>query len=161
MPPKKTLVICHSMHHGNTMRIAKTIARELNADIKLPSEVDSNDFTKYDLIGFGSGIYNRKHHISLFNLLDTIKQQDKLKSFIFSTATICYKKMHEPLRIALITKGFIVIDEFICRGFMNYGFTKYFFGGLNKKRPNELDLNNAEYFVIDLKTVFLSSLDKI
>ena len=161
MAPVKALVICHSMHHGNTMRIAKTIARELRADIKLPSEVDSNDFTKYDLIGFGSGIYNRKHHISLFNLLDTIKQQNKLKSFIFSTATICYKKMHEPLRIALNAKGVIVIDEFICRGFMNYSFTKYFFGGLNKKRPNELDFINAADFAINLKNIFQSSPDKL
>ncbi len=92
MPSGKTLVICQSIHHANTIKIANIIAREFNAYIRLPSEVDSNDFTKYDLIGFGSGIYNRKHHISLFNLLETIKQQDKLKSFIFSTATICNKK---------------------------------------------------------------------
>ncbi len=58
-------------------------------------------------------------------------------------------------------KGFIVISEFICKGFMNYSFTKYIFGGLNKKRPNELDFNNATDFAINIKNLFQSFPDKL
>ena len=66
----KVLIICQSIHHDNTMKVAKVIAAELNADIKKPSEVNTHQLTEYDVIGFGSGIYNRRHHISLFRLLD-------------------------------------------------------------------------------------------
>jgi hypothetical protein len=34
---------------------------------------------------------------------------------------------------------------------MNYGFIKYFFGGLNKNRPNENDLLRAEKFAAKIK----------
>jgi len=34
---------------------------------------------------------------------------------------------------------------------MNYSFSKYFFGGLNKKRPNAKDLNKAKNFAINIK----------
>jgi len=151
MSNKKTLIIFQSIHHGNTIKVAKVIANELDAEIKKTSEVNVNDIGKYDLIGFGSGIYNGKHHISLFKLIKNIEPQKNKKVFIFSTATICYKKMHEPLRQELVTKGFNIIDEFICRGFTDYSFIKYFFGSLNKKRPNEKDLIKAKDFAMKIK----------
>ncbi|MBL7054788.1 flavodoxin family protein [Candidatus Woesearchaeota archaeon] len=148
------LIICQSIHHGNTMKVAKVIAGQLNADIKKPSEVKPADINKYDVIGFGSGIYNGKHHISQFKLVENLEVQKNKKAFIFSTASICYKKMHEPLRQELISKRFDIIDEFICKGFINYSFIKYFFGGLNKKRPNEKDLSKAKDFALKIKDSF-------
>jgi flavodoxin len=150
---KKVLIICQSIHHGNTMKVAKVMAKELDADIRKPSEIKVDDIDKYDLIGFGSGIYNGKHHISLFNLIKKIKTQTNKKTFIFSTATTdtFRNKMHESLRCELINKGFSIVDEFICKGFMDYIFIKYFFGGLNKKRPNENDLKKAKEFALRLK----------
>jgi flavodoxin len=141
------------MYHGNTLKVAESIAKELGADIKNPSSVTTKDFEYYDLIGFGSGIYNRKHHESLFSLLNSLKTPEKKYAFIFSTASICYKKMHEPLRLLLISKGFYIVDEFICRGFMNSSFLKYFFGGINKGRPNQKDLESARKFAIKLKNI--------
>jgi flavodoxin len=151
MLDKNILIICHSIHHGNTMKVAEVIKEELKANIRTPFEVELNEIDKYDLIGFGSGIYNGKHHDSLFNLIKNLKIQENKKAFIFSTATISYKKMNDSLKQELISKGFDVIDEFICRGFMNYSFIKYFFGGLNKKRPNKKDLLNAKFFCIKMK----------
>lgn len=147
----KTLIICVSMHHGNTEKIAKAMAEVLDAEIKKPSEVNIEEITKYDLIGFASGIYNRKHHRSLFELVDKLKSQKHNKAFIFSTATIPFKVLHKPLKESLIDKGFDIIEEFCCKGFMNHSFTKYIFGGLNKGRPNEKDLENARKFAEDLK----------
>lgn len=155
MQHKKTLIVCQSIHHGNTIKIAKVIADELNADIKKPSEVKLDEFDKYDIIGFGSGIYNGRHHVSIFKLLREINLQNNKKSFIFSTATIPYKKMHEQLRKELVSKGFSIIDEFICRGFIDYSFIKYFFGGLNKSRPNKKDFEKAQEFAIKIKDSLL------
>lgn len=154
MSNKNVLIICQSIHHGNTMKVAKVIAEQLHATIKKPFEIKPEDISRYDLIGFGSGMYNGQHHISLFNLVKDSKTQKNKKAFIFSTASICVKKMHEPFREKLVSKGFDIIDEFICRGFIDYSFMKYFFGGLNKKRPNEKDLAKAKDFALKIKDRF-------
>ena len=151
MSCKKTLIICQSIHHKNTLKVAEVIADELGGVIKKPSEVDEGDLEDYDLIGFGSGIYNGRHHSSLFKLIDEIKPQKNKKTFIFSTATITYKKMHEALREELTAKGFKVVGEYMCKGFIDYGFTKYLFGGLNKKRPGKKDLRKAREFAAAIK----------
>ena len=53
-----------SMHHGNTEKIAKTMAKILDADLVQVKQVDAIMLEQYDLIGFGSGIYFGKHHES-------------------------------------------------------------------------------------------------
>jgi flavodoxin len=145
------LIICLSIHHGNTMKIARVISKKLNADLKKTSEVKKDDLNNYDLIGFASGIYNGKHHADLFKLIKEFEMQKNKKAFIFSTASVKYIKMHTALKKELTAKGFDVIDEFMCRGFMNYSFIKYFFGGINKNRPNKKDLLRAEEFAADIK----------
>lgn len=147
----KALIICQSIHHENTMKVAKVMTKVLGATIKKPTDVEEQDFVNYDIIGFGSWIYNGKHHISLFKLIESIDTQNNKKSFVFSTATICYKKMHEPFKQLLIKKWFTVVDEFMCKGFIDYWFLKYFFGGLNKHRPDEQDLAHAKEFALHLK----------
>jgi len=62
----KTLIIYNSTHHGNTKKIAKVMTEILNAELVKSDEVDITTLSKYDLIGFGSGIYYGKHHKSLF-----------------------------------------------------------------------------------------------
>ncbi|MGM0379596.1 MAG: flavodoxin family protein [Bacillota bacterium] len=149
----KVLIICKSIHHKNTLKIAKTISEKLNAIIKSPEEVNNKDINDFEIIGFGSGIYNGKHHISLFKLIDKLNFQRNKKAFIFSTASIRYKKMHKDLKDKLNNKGFIILDEFICKGFMSYSFIKYIFGGINKNRPNEKDILKAKKFAEKIKTL--------
>ncbi len=147
----KTLIVCKSTHHGNTMKVAQAVAEVLGADIRDPSEVTPGDLDRYDLVGFGSGIYNRRHHVSLFELVDSLDTPRNGRCFIFSTASTCYLRPHQPLKAALAAKGFDVVDEFVCRGFMDYGFTKYLAGGINKGRPNRSDLDGARAFAVKLK----------
>ena len=49
------------------------------------------------MIGFGSGIYHRKHHESLFKLLDKLLKQKIKKAFIFTTNGT-NKDSNKPLR---------------------------------------------------------------
>ena len=79
-----------------------------------------------------------------------IRIADK-KVFVFFTATLLVKSMHQPLNEILVDKGFVIVGEFHCKGFMTYSFTKYIFGGLNKGRPNEQDYKNAMHFAESLK----------
>jgi flavodoxin len=152
MVNEKVLIICESIHHGNTRKVAEAMANVLDAEIKRPSEVDISGICEYDLLGFGSGIYNRKHHISLFTLLDQIECQNHKRAFVFSTSTVLLKKLHTPIKEKLIDKGFIITGEYFCKGFMSYSFTRYIFGGLNRGRPNKNDLKKAEDFAINLRS---------
>lgn len=80
----KTLIIVSSTYHGNTLKVAKAMAQELNATIKCPKEVNSSDISSYDLIGFGSGINFASHNKEIISFVEKLSIAGK-KIFIFST----------------------------------------------------------------------------
>ena len=68
----RTLIIYHSFHHGNTQKIAKVLADELNAKIVHTEDQEIKNWDEYELIGFGSGIYNGKHHKNIMQLVEKL-----------------------------------------------------------------------------------------
>ena len=150
----KSLLVLFSYHHNNTEKIANVFAKVLDAQIKTPKQINSEELQEYDLIGFGSGIYGGKHHELLLDLADNLPQVTDKKAFIFSTSAIIrgakVAKDHSLLREKLQSKGYIIVDEFGCKGFNTNSFMKYF-GGMNKGRPNAEDLKHAEEFAQNLK----------
>jgi len=145
----KTLLTYISIHHGNTEKIAKVIANVLGAKLAKPQELEINTVTKYDLIGFGSGIYHREHHESLFKLLDKLPMQKNKKAFIFTTSGTD-KDYNKPLKEKLLERGFNIIGEFSCKGFDTWGPFKIV-GGINRRSPNEQDFKKARKFAEKLK----------
>ena len=149
----KSLVIVYSYHHHNTDKIAKVFANILDVQIKKPQQINPEELKKYDLIGFGSGIYGAQHHESLLDLADNLPQVTNKKAFIFSTSAIMGKNKvaddHSNLRKKLESKGYKIVNEFACKGFNTNSFLKYF-GGMNKGRPNADDLGRAEKFAQNL-----------
>ncbi len=152
--PMKSLLVLFSYHHKNTEKIAKVFVKVLDAQIKTPKQINPEELQEYNLIGFGSGIYDGKHHKVLLNLADKLPQATNKKSFLFSTAGMTGKtkvaKDHLLLREKLQSKGYMIVDEFGCKGFNTNSFLKYF-GGMNKGRPNAEDLKHAEEFAQNLK----------
>ncbi len=150
----KSLLILYSYHHKNTEKIARIFAKVLDAQIKTLQQVNLEELQEYSLIGFGSGIYSEKHHEYLLDLADRLPQITNKKAFIFSTSAIMgdakVAKDHSLLREKLQSKGYIIVDEFSCKGFNTNSFLKLF-GGMNKGRPNAEDLKNAEEFASNLK----------
>lgn len=142
----KSLVICKSVHQGNTRKVAEVIAKVLNAEIKGPEEV--NDVSAYDLIGFGSGIYMWRHHKSLFELVDRLDGEGK-KAFVFSTSGGGKEEYNKVLKEKLAGKGFDVVGDFACKGLDKYG-PLAIIGGLNKGHPDKDDLKKAEDFAKSL-----------
>ncbi|MFX1538787.1 MAG: flavodoxin family protein [Promethearchaeota archaeon] len=161
-------MVIKSIHHKNTEKIAKVFAEVLDAQIKMPEQINPEELQEYSLIGFGSGIYGSKHHKVLLDLADKLPQVTNKKAFIFSThgapfsfiekfgedmAEEVAEKMakdHLLLREKLQSKGYIIVDEFSCPGFNTNKFLKLF-GGLNKGRPNVEDLKHAKQFALNLK----------
>jgi flavodoxin len=140
----KTIVICVSVHHGNTKQIADAIADVLHAQVCTPDKVDAAMLADYDLIGVGSGIYYGKHHQSLFDFVDNLPLLSK-QAFVFSTRGGALDHNHEPLRQRLEGKGLNIVGEFSCKGLDTSGVFNYI-GGINNNRPNDNDLHDAREF---------------
>lgn len=149
----KSLLIVISYHHGNTEKIANVFAKVLDSQVTRPSQIGADGLKEYDLIGFGSGIYDEKHHRDLLALADALPQETDKKAFIFSTCSGVGEdrvfEQHATLRKKLQSKGYIIVDEFTCKGFNTNSFLRHF-GGINKGRPNAEDLRRAEEFARNL-----------
>ena len=155
----KSLIVCFSFHHNNTQKVAEAMAKVLDAEVKTPQQTNPEELQQFDLVGFGSGIYDEKHHASLLALADKLPQVTDKKAFIFSTSFVGVDshffgkvtgKFHIALREKLQSKGYTIVGEFNCKGFNTnriYGR----FGGMNKGRPNAEDLKHAEEFASKLK----------
>ncbi len=149
----ESLIICKSEHHENTQKIAESMADILNAEAVEPKNVDMEDVQKYDLIGFGSGIYFGKHHKRLLKLVDELPEINDKKAFVFATSGMgrfpIFHEFNKALKEKLVDKGFDVVDTFSCRGWDTNGIVGIF-GGLNKGRPNQNDIENAKEFIKNL-----------
>lgn len=147
----KSLIICVSIHHGNTLKIAQKMAEVLEGEIKKPTEVKPEDLTAYDLLGFGSGIYAFRHHKEILKLAKELPDMQGKPAFIFSTSGAKNGiKYHKALRQILEKKNCQILDEFNCLGWDSFGPFKLI-GGFNKDRPNEEDLNLASNFAQKIK----------
>ncbi|MFW9810082.1 MAG: flavodoxin family protein [Candidatus Thorarchaeota archaeon] len=148
----RSLIVVISIHHKNTEKVADVFASVLNSQVASPQEIDPDELQEYSLIGFGSGIYDEKHHRSLLGLADRLTEVTGNKAFIFSTSGVTFDaaRFHTPLREKLQAKGYRIVGEFNCHGFNTNSFLKYF-GGMNKGRPNAEDLKNAEEFALKIK----------
>jgi flavodoxin len=145
----------------NTKKVAEVIAQVLQAEIKNPQQLEPEKMQEYDLVGFGSGIDSGKHYRVLLDFADELQHVNGKKALIFSTSSMVGKdkvaKDHSTLRTILKSKGYVIVDEFACKGFNTNSFMKYL-GGMNKGRPNADDLKNAEEFAQKLRKTVLSSI---
>ena len=150
----KSLLVVYSYHHMNTKKVAEVFAKILDAPIKIPQQTDPKEPQEYDLVGFGAGIDSAKHYKPLLDFADRLPEVNNKHAFIFSTAALSSNKKlgedHSTLREKLESKGYVIVDEFQCKGFNTNSFLKYF-GGMNRGRPNAKDLKNAEKFALNLK----------
>lgn len=142
---EKILIICESMYHGNTQKLAIAMARKLNCRLITCEQAISENIQQYKAIGLGSGIYFTSHHPKLFDIVTRMKNTQK--AFLFSTHGRPFLgKYHESLKLALSNQGVPVIGEFSCRGYDCTGPYIIVSGG-NKGKPNESDQNKAAKFI--------------
>ena len=148
----KSLIVCVSVSHDNTRKVADRMAGVLEAEVADPEAVDADRIADYDLVGFGSGIYFMMVHPRLWNLVRCLPRVDGVPAFTFFTSggsEIPLVGYSQPIRRRLTSKGFRVLDSFSCRGFGTAGPLR-FIGGVNKGRPNDRDLDAAEAFAARL-----------
>ena len=152
----KTLIIYKSYHHLSTEKLAKTMAETMKAKLVKVDDAQPEMLSEYDLIGFGSGIYNYNHHKDLIKFIENMSSMDK-KVFIFSTSGNFRERHHNLIKEKLNQKSCKIIDEFNCFGdFRPLGFNLdvngplAFIFGKNKGHPDAKDLENAREFAKSL-----------
>ncbi|MFC9895781.1 flavodoxin family protein [Nocardia sp. NPDC127579] len=147
----KAVIVCTSVSHGNTKRVADVIGEVLDARVVTP---DQAELDGYDLVGFGSGIFLGSFHADLREFVRTLPQVSGTKAFVFATSGFPdagLQRFSRPMVEALGHKGFDVVGTYSCRAFDTYLPFKPV-GGIRKGRPNAEDLAQARSWAEGLRT---------
>ncbi|MEU7145953.1 flavodoxin family protein [Nocardia sp. NPDC046473] len=149
----KAILVCTSVSHGNTKRIADIMGHVLSARVVTPDQIDPAELADYDLVGFGSGIFLGAFHAQLREFVESLPQEPRRKAFVFATSGFPearFQRFSRPLVKLLEQKGFEVTGTFSCRAFDTFAPFKPV-GGIKKNRPNGADLAAARSFAERLR----------
>ncbi|WP_030723940.1 flavodoxin family protein [Streptomyces sp. NRRL S-237] len=148
----KTLLVCTSVSHGSTRRVAEAMGEVLGARVVAPEEVSAAEPAGYDLVGFGSGVFHRRMHPDLLGFVRALPASSG-RAFVFATSGLpesALAPFTRPMVRLLEGKGFEVEGTFACRGFDTWAPFRLI-GGINKRRPNGDDLAAARAFAEGLR----------
>ncbi|MEJ8671691.1 flavodoxin family protein [Streptomyces sp. MS1.AVA.1] len=148
----RTVIVCASVSHGNTRRVADSMAEVLGAEVVAPEQADLAEPARADLVGFGSGVFYGKLHPRLAEFVRALPA-GRGRAFVFATSglpEIAPAPFTRPLVRLLQGKGFEVDGSFSCRAFDTWTPFKLV-GGINKQRPNAGDLAAARTFAEGLR----------
>lgn len=146
------IIVCTSVHHHNTRRVAEAMASVIGGRVLDPGEEALVAARDGALLGLGSGIFFGSHHTQLVTFARSLPQTPDAAVFLFSTSGTGYRlprivgrDYHRTLRQVLLDKGYAIAGEFSCKGYDTYGvFGKL--GGVARGRPNAADLADAGAF---------------
>jgi flavodoxin len=148
----RTVIVCASVSHGNTRRVADSMAEVLGAEVVAPEQADLAEPAGADLVGFGSGVFYGRLHPRLTEFVRALPA-GRGRAFVFATSglpEIAPAPFTRPLVRLLQGKGFEVDGSFSCRAFDTWTPFKLV-GGINKQRPNAGDLAAARTFAEGLR----------
>jgi flavodoxin len=149
----KAVIVCTSVSHGNTKRIADAMGRVLDAPVVDPEQVDPAELSAFDLVGFGSGIFSGRFHPQLRRFVRSLPAGDRRRAFVFATSGLPepgFRPFTRPLVRLVEQKGFQVDSAFSCRAFDTWLPFKLV-GGINKARPDAADLAAAQAYAEALR----------
>ncbi|GHI41614.1 flavodoxin family protein [Streptomyces violascens] len=149
----KAMIVCVSVSHGNTKKVADVMAHVLEAPVVTPEQVDLAELSACDLVGFGSGIFSMAFHPRLREFIRSLPEEQRGKAFVFATGGLPETPLRpytRPLLRLLEQKGFEAADAFSCRALDTWLPFKPI-GGIRKQRPNADDLAAARTFAEDLR----------
>ncbi|MEU9146682.1 flavodoxin family protein [Streptomyces sp. NPDC048349] len=148
----RTVIVCVSVSHGNTRRVADTMAQVLDAKVVSPEEADPAELAGADLVGFGAGVFHSRLHPRLTDFARTLPPGPG-RTFVFATSglpEVPPAPFTRPLVRLLHGKGREVDGTFSCRAFDTWAPFKLI-GGINKQRPHAGDLAAARAFAERLR----------
>ncbi|QES51869.1 flavodoxin [Streptomyces venezuelae] len=148
----KAVIVCASVSHGNTRRVADAMAQVLGAKVVSPEQADLAELAGAELVGFGSGVFYSRLHPRLTDFVKALPT-GRGRAFVFATSglpEIPPAPFTRPLVRLLEGKGFEVDGSFSCRAFDTWAPFRLI-GGINRQRPNAGDLAAARAFAERLR----------
>jgi len=150
------VVVCTSVHHGNTRRVAEAMATACHGHVLEPGDEALRAAQDCALLGVGSGIFFGHHHRTMLDFARSLGAGRARPAFIFSTSgtgdrlpRLAGRDYHRRMRAALLERGFSIAGEFACRGYDTYGPWRIF-GGFSRGHPDDRDLRDAQSFILGL-----------
>lgn len=141
----KTAIVYRSPHHGNTKMLLDAIV-QAHPDVELiHAGKESLDSSKYDAIGFASGIYMGKLHREVRKAMDGLTGDGRKAFVLFTCGDTAGGKYADRVMELLQQKGFETRGYFWCVGLDTVG-PLVLFGGVHKGRPNADDAKDAVKF---------------
>ncbi|MFE1171344.1 flavodoxin family protein [Streptomyces sp. NPDC058773] len=148
----KSVIVCVSVSHGNTRRIADAMAHVLGAKVVSPEAAEPTELAAADLVGFGSGVFYGRLHPRLTNFVKGLPA-GRGRAFVFATSGLSEfppVPFTRPLIRLLEGRGFAADGSFSCRAFDTW-MPFRLVGGLHKQRPSAGDLAAARAFAERLR----------
>lgn len=147
----KSLIIYYSTYKNHTEKIAEIFAKKINADVINIKETKDVLIDHYDLIGFGSGVYQESLAPQLFRCVENMNLASK-DVFVFSTSGIGMAYYNKRLKKLLEMKGAKCRGSFACKGsFVSRDFSDVKIFEVMSKfaqgHPNDKDTSKAEKFI--------------
>ena len=153
---RRVLIVCTSVHHGNTRKVADAMASATCGIVLEPGAAAHEAARDGALLGLGSGIFFGSHHDSLLAFAQSLPQKVSGAAFLFSTSGTGYElprklglDYHRKLRAIIEGKGHEMVGEFACKGFDTYGPWGRL-GGIARGHPDATDLERARLFAAGL-----------
>ncbi|HPF87322.1 MAG TPA: flavodoxin domain-containing protein [Candidatus Limiplasma sp.] len=141
----KTAILYRSPHHGNTKKLINAIAKA-HADVTLvKAGEDSFDPSRFDVIGFASGVYAGRLHRSVHKALNELGGDGRKGFVIYTCGDTAGEKYGKRFLDALAEKGFTPCGFYWCLGHDSFGPLRLV-GGIHKGRPNADDIQGAVDF---------------
>jgi flavodoxin len=153
---RSLFIVCASVHHGNTRKVADAIASATSGIVLEPGATAHEAARDGALLGLGSGIFFGSHHNDLLAFAQSLPEKVSRAAFLFSTSGTGYemprklgRDYHRKLRAILESKGYKMVGEFACKGFDTYGpWGKL--GGIARGHPDATDVERARLFAASL-----------
>ncbi len=138
-------IVYVSTHHGNTKKVVEAMAEERACDLYPAERAKDVDFSKYDAVGFASGVYFQSPSPAIVKLAKDIGLDGRQRTFVVYTAGIDYRNYAAPLEKILKEKS-TYVGRYSCRGWDTWG-PFGLIGGIARKNPTEKDLRKAREFI--------------
>lgn len=140
----KTAIIYYSRHLGITKKLLDAIAAKHEVELIDATEVGEPNLSRYDLIGFASGIYYMKFHKSVSKIAENCLPRGK-RVFLILTGGMRSPNFTKGMAKIIEARGAELVGEYASLGYDTFGPFKLI-GGVAKGHPNSEEIEGAVAF---------------
>lgn len=139
-----TAIFYHSYHHGNTKKLLDAIRERYPVQLYNIEGKDEMDLTKYDRIGFASGIYYGGMSKDLIKFAEKNLPEGK-DVFFIATGGNPKERNFSTMRRVTKAKGCRELGNYMCQGYDTFG-PFALVGGVAKGHPTDEEMEEAVRF---------------